>query len=162
MVGGDDMNAWCCASLVSVFGAFGGVVNAALSDTGLALPHRDKESGVWCPGAMLNIVVGAFAAFASWSLYGSGAGINLGAESLRTVIGFNFSVLAGAFLIGVGGAKWISSEVDKRLLKESVKVAAGSDKLPKEQTEQIAKGSALDVLKNVRVASAHHVGAEAV
>jgi hypothetical protein len=146
------MNAWCCASLVSVFGALGGVVNAALSDNGLALPHTDKESGVWCPGAILNVVVGAFAAFASWSLD----------ESLRTVIGFNFSVLAGAFVIGVGGAKWISSEVDKRLLKESVKVAASSDKMPKEQTEQIAKGSALNVLNNIRTASAQCVGAEAV
>jgi hypothetical protein len=154
------MNPWWCASLISIFGGLGGVVNALLSDNGFALPR--KESGVWCPGAISNILIGALAAFASWSFYGAGAGIELGDKSLRTVISLKFSVLAGAFLVGVAGAKWITGEVDKRLLKESVKVAAGSQKMPKEQTEQIAKGSALQVLRDVKVASAQCVCPEAV
>jgi hypothetical protein len=49
-------------------------------------------------------------------------------KSLRSVISLRFSALAGAFLVGVAGAKWITSEVDKRLLKESVKVAVNSRK----------------------------------
>jgi hypothetical protein len=60
------MNPWVCALLISIAGAFGGVVNALLSDNGFALPRR--ISGVWCPGAVSNILIGAFAAFSSWSL----------------------------------------------------------------------------------------------
>jgi hypothetical protein len=52
--------------------------------------------------------------------------------------------------------------VDKRLLKESVRVAANSEKMPKERSEYIAKGSARQVLHDVKVASAQCVGAEAV
>jgi hypothetical protein len=104
--------------------SMGGVVNALLSDNGFALPR--KELGVWCPGAISNILIGAFAAFSSWAFYGSGASVELADKGLRTAISLRFSALAGAFLVGVAGAKWITSEVDKRLLKESVKVAVNS------------------------------------
>ena len=49
------MNPWLCALLITVAGAIGGVVNALLSDNGFALPRR--ESGVWCPGAISNILI---------------------------------------------------------------------------------------------------------
>jgi hypothetical protein len=51
----------------------------------------------------------------------------------------------------VAGAKWITNEVDKKLLKESVKVA-GTKKLTSEECEQLVKGSALDVLNRVEAA----------
>ena len=146
------MNPWVCALLVATAGACGGVVNALLSDNGFALPRR--ESGVWCPGAISNILVGAFAAFSSWSFYGSGAAIDLGlvGESARTAISLRFSALAGAFLVGVAGAKWITNEVDKRLLKESVKVAASGKPLPMKQSEQIIEGFPRQVLQDVKEA----------
>lgn len=150
------MNPWWCASLISIFGGLGGVVNALLSDNGFALPR--KESGVWCPGAISNVLIGALAAFSSWAFYGSGAAIELADKSLRTVISLRFSVLAGAFLVGVAGAKWITNEVDKRLLKESVKVAARSEKLPRDRSEDIAKGSPRQVLHDVKEACAECVG----
>lgn len=146
------MNPWLCALLITIAGAVGGVVNALLSDNGFALPRR--ESGVWCPGAISNILIGAFAAFSSWAFYGSGAAIDLAArgESAHTVISLRFSALAGAFLVGVAGAKWITNEVDKRLLKESVKVAASGKMLPREQSEQIIEGSPRKVLQDVKEA----------
>lgn len=153
------MNPWWCASLISIFGGLGGVVNALLSDNGFALPR--KESGVWCPGAISNILIGAFAAFSSWSFYGSGAAIELADKSLRSVISLRFSALAGAFLVGVAGAKWITSEVDKRLLKESVKVAVDSERLPKEQSLHITDGSPRQVLRDVTKACAQCLGTEA-
>jgi hypothetical protein len=73
-------------------------------------------------------------------------------KGLRTVISLRFSALAGAFLVGVAGAKWITSEVDKRLLKESVKVAVNSNKLPKEKSEHITEGSPRQVLHDVKEA----------
>jgi hypothetical protein len=40
------------ASLLSTFGGLGGVVNALLNDNGFVLSR--KESGVWCPGAIIS------------------------------------------------------------------------------------------------------------
>jgi hypothetical protein len=147
----NDMNPWICALLIAVAGAFGSVVNALLTDNGFALPR--KESGVWCPGVISNILVGAFAAFASWAFYGSGAAIELATAegSPRTLISLRFSALAGAFLVGVAGSKWITNEVDKRLLKESTKVAA-SKTLPAKQSEEIMKGSPRQVLHDMKEA----------
>jgi hypothetical protein len=58
----------------------------------------------------------------------------------------------GAFLVGVAGAKWITNEVDKRLLKESVKVAASGKKLPPARSASIIEGSARQVLQDVSAA----------
>jgi hypothetical protein len=153
------MNPWVCASLIAGFGGLGGVVNALMSDNGFALPR--EESGVWCPGAITNILVGSFAAFSSWAFYGSGASIELADRSLRSVISLRFSALAGAFLVGVAGAKWITNEVDKRLLKETVKVAVSTEKLPKERAEHITDGSARQVLHDVKEACTICEGSQA-
>ena len=48
----------------------------------------------------------------------------------------------------------ITNEVDKRLLKETVKVAVNSDKLPKEKSEHITEGSPRQVLHEVKEACA--------
>jgi hypothetical protein len=145
------MNPWVCALLIAIAGALGGVVNALLSDNGFALPRR--VSGVWCPGAISNVLVGAFAAFSSWSFYGSGAAIDLAAGAgARTLISLRFSALAGAFFVGVAGARWITNEVDKRLLAEGVKIAAGARALSKEQSEHLIQGSPLEVLQGVKEA----------
>lgn len=143
------MNPWTCALLIILAGGIGGVINAFVTDNGYPLPRR--ESGIWCPGAISNVLIGAFAAFASWSFYGSGASVDLAHETERAVLSLKFSALAGALLVGVGGARWITSEVDKRLLKESVKVAA-QKKLSPEDCEQLVNAPARQVLKAVREA----------
>jgi hypothetical protein len=141
------MNPWICALLVAAAGALGGVVNALLSDNGFVLPRR--ESGVLCPGAFSNMLIGAFAAFSSWSFYGSGAAIDLAAVTTRTEISLRFSALAGAFLVGVAGARWITNEVDKRLLKASVKVAA-TRALPMQETDKLVEGTPRQVLHEIK------------
>jgi len=143
------MNAWTCAALITLAGALGGVVNALVTDNGFVLPQSRR--GIWCAGFLSNIIVGAFSAFSSWAFYGSGAGIDLGNLAERTQISLRFSALAGALLVGVAGARWITNEVDKRLLKETVKVA-GTKKLTSEECEELVKGSALQVLKRVEAA----------
>jgi len=131
------MNPWVCALLVFAFGAAGGVLNALLTDNGFILPRR--QSGIICPGFLSNVLIGAFAAFASWAAYGSGAGIELArianAASPRAEISLTFSALAGAFIIGVAGARWITSEADKRLLKQGVSIAAQKSISPKDCDE---------------------------
>jgi hypothetical protein len=143
------MNPWTCAALITLAGALGGVVNAVITDNGFILPQSKRA--IWCPGFISNVLVGAFAAFSSWAFYGSGAGIDLAETTSRAGISLRFSALAGAFLVGVAGAKWITNEVDKRLLKESVKVA-GTKKLTSEECEELVKGSALQVLRRVEAA----------
>lgn len=120
------MDPWLCALLIVTFGGIGGVLNALLTDNGFILPRR--IGGIICPGFVSNVLIGAFAAFASWSSYGSGAGVELAksaiAGSPRAEISLTFSALAGAFLVGVAGARWITNEADKRLLRQSVSIAA--------------------------------------
>jgi hypothetical protein len=144
------MDPWICALLVAVAGAIGGVVNALLSDNGFILPRRVQE--IICPGFLSNVLVGALAAFSSWAAYGSGAGVelarNAASGSERAQISLTFSALAGAFFVGVAGARWITNEADKRLLKESVKVAVGRQISPK-QCEEITKKSPRRALQAV-------------
>src|SRR5262245_35291920 len=135
------------ALLICTAVASGGFANALLSPSGFALPRRIE--GVWCPGALSTVIAGAVAAFASWAFYGSGAGINV--ADPKAVTSLQFSALAGAFLVGVVGAKWITNEADKRLLKESVKVAATKD-VSRERAHDIVSGTPLEVLKNVKKA----------
>ena len=116
------MNPWICALLITSAGAMGGIVNALLTDNGFILPRKVRH--ILCPGFLSNIFLGMFSAFSSWAFYGSGASVELGNISPRTGISLRFSALAGAFLVGVAGARWITNEVDKKLLKESVKEAA--------------------------------------
>jgi len=131
----------------------GGAVNALISANGFVFPTVRRS--IWCPGFLANLLVGAFAAFASWAFYGSGAGVELAAKTAqeRGVISLKFSALAGAFLVGVAGAKWITNEVDKKLLKESVKVAGTAGKLTEEECQKLVEGPALTVLDRVERAS---------
>jgi hypothetical protein len=119
------VNPWYCVILISGSGAVGGVVNALLTDNGFILPTKVKQ--IWCPGFLSNVLIGTFSAFASWSFYGSGAGLDVAGAGARTEISLTFSALAGAFMVGVAGARWITNEVDKKLLHETVKEVAHKD-----------------------------------
>jgi membrane associated rhomboid family serine protease len=141
------MNPWICFLLIGISGAVGGIVNALMTDNGFMLPRI--RNTVLCPGFMTNLIIGAAAALASWAFYGSGAGIDLGSmPGERAVISFKFSALAGAFLVGVAGAKWITGEADKKLLKESIKVATRSGQTVTD-CDQLIRGSAMQVLDRV-------------
>jgi hypothetical protein len=143
------MNPWTCAILIAAAGGLGGMVNALLTDNGFILPRRKGE--IWCPGFIANVLVGAVAALSSWAFYGSGASIDLGNVTERMAISLRLSALAGATLVGVAGAKWITNEVEKQLLKEGVKVA-GTKKLSSQECEQLVRGSALQILSRVEEA----------
>ena len=142
------MSPWTCAALISLAGGIGGVVNALLSDNGFVMPKWQRN--VWCPGILANVLLGTIAAFISWALYGAGAGVDIG-QSARELISFRLSALAGAFVVGIAGAKWLTGEVDKKLLTESIKVA-GAKKLTREECDELVRGSPMDVLHRVEQA----------
>jgi hypothetical protein len=142
------MNPWICATLVGLAGAMGGFVSALMSSNGFALPKR--VNGVWCPGAVSTIVAGAFAAFASWAFYGSGATIDI--RRPAELPHLQMSALAGAFLVGVVGAKWITNEAEQALLKKSVEVAGTKEKMSPQEAAAVTTGTPLEVLQKVSAA----------
>jgi hypothetical protein len=124
--------------LVFLAGALGGVVNALLSDNGFILPKKIPANGstgavIWRPGYLGNILIGAVAAVISWGLYGPFSSAYLFGSSPTTEptkFGLTLSAFVGAILVGVGGAKWLTDEVDKRLLKVAASEAAKKQASP--------------------------------
>ena len=104
---------------IALAGAVGGLGNAFLSDNrGIVLPQKVTADGktIYRPGFLVNIFMGALAAFVSWALYGAGSEADLLGSS-AAVPHLKFPALAGALLVGLGGARWLSNEADKQLLR---------------------------------------------
>jgi hypothetical protein len=96
---------------IGTAGAAGGIVNALMTDNGFALPRVIKtETGtIVKPGVVGNMIVSAFAALLSWALYAADA--DLAASTSVALV----RALGGAALVGLAGARWLTSEVDKKL-----------------------------------------------
>lgn len=150
---------WLLLLVVCGAGAVGGLVNAFLSDNGFVLPQsKQVEDGITIlrPGYLGNVFIGAVAAGVSWGLYGPLATyVVLGSDKAVASnppegIWLSLSSLVGGVLVGVGGARWLSNEVDKSLLKATATKAAGAPAARREIVEQLALASpsqALDIAK---------------
>ncbi|MHA7957824.1 hypothetical protein ACX9I7_08695 [Streptomyces sp. L500] len=100
-------------------GALGGVVNALLSDSELVLPR--EKAGILQPGFLGNALLGSFAAVVTWGLYGPlKEAVLLGSRPLgEPPVSLTVTALVGAALTGVGGARVVTAEVDKRYLRSA-------------------------------------------
>jgi len=119
------MNLWPLLAIVFGAGAVGGTVNALISDNGFVLPRRDVVNGVVVirPGFLLNVFVGGIAGAVSWGLYGPfGAWYMLGSSDQGRG-GLTLAALVGAVLVGVAGARWLTSEAEKRVLRAEARSA---------------------------------------
>lgn len=125
------MSLWLLGLVIAGAGAAGGLVNALLTDNGFVLPKSidAQPARIWKPGFVGNMVIGAAAAFVTWGLYGRWAGAVIAgaapgsgpAKFYETLSGFT-----GAFLAGAGGARILTAEVDKQILRVTAsKAAAG-------------------------------------
>lgn len=118
---------------VFVAGAFGGVVNSVMAGNNRFLPHREvlNKFAITQPGILWNIVLGGIAALVSWGLYGPFAAVKIigGKTPEETAISVSLSTLAGAVLIGIGGARWLTSHADERFLRAAGSEAATSHRL---------------------------------
>jgi hypothetical protein len=143
------MSVWRCLTLIAIAGAVGGVVNTVMADGKFRLPQY--EAGILCPGFLGNVAIGAFASVISWALYGAGAGIDLArmGATERQVVSLTVGALAGAALVGLGGARWLSNEVDSKLLRASVNITTEKSMTP-EQRSTIAAAPAIEVLRAVQ------------
>ncbi len=111
---------------VSVAGGLGGLVNAITSSNGFLLPRRTTEGGapIWQAGAVGTIVVGAFAAAVNWGLYGPFTDAVFGEAAPK--IALNLASVATGALVGFAGARWLTNEVDKKLLQAAAGKAAAA------------------------------------
>jgi hypothetical protein len=144
--------------LVFVSGAIGGIVNAIMTQNGFLLPKRelvDESNTVIRPGFLGNILVGGIGATISWGLYGPlSAYLIVGTlmqDEVSKNIGLSLAALVGAVLVGLSGARWLTNEVDKNLLKAAASRAAGSVPSPN-AAQQIAYSSparALQIAKSM-------------
>ncbi len=118
---------WTLLFYVFLAGALGGLVNALLSDNGFILPKKVTGTGIYQPGGVSNVLLGGVAAVLSWGLYGPLASYLIGGttEALATGapppdrLGITLTGLAGAVVVGIGGARWLTNEVDKRLQRST-------------------------------------------
>lgn len=124
--------------IIAAAGGVGGIVAALLSeDKGFLIPQFVRitlpddsqiKTNVLRPGIFGLIIVGAIAAALSWALYGPVANQTIvgastaGAASAGSSL--TLAVLGGAVLVGMGGSKWLSSQVDQALLRHTATVAA--------------------------------------
>lgn len=118
-------------AIVVLSGAVGGIINAMVSDNGFIRPREEVagDTSIIRPGFLGNILLGGVAAFISWGLYGAFSNaVVYGAVSGPGTgeISVSISTIAGAVLVGIGGARWLTNEVDKRLLRTAASVAAAS------------------------------------
>jgi hypothetical protein len=123
--------------LLAMFGAgaIGGVVNALMSDNGFIVPKREAkgEAQIIRPGFLGNTFIGGISAMISWGLYGPfAASFIMGGtpDGNYAAIGLSLSSLVGGLLVGIGGARWLTNEVDKSLLRAAAGEAASGSADP--------------------------------
>lgn len=126
---------WKFIGAIFAFGAIGGIVNALISDNGFIWPREvkgTKGDKIIKPGFVGNAIVGGVASFVSWSLYGPLAELPIlgGMPDTEPLPGIPLSSIGGAILVGIGGSRWLTNEVDKKILKKTAVEAAKASANP--------------------------------
>ncbi len=104
---------WTTLGIISVAGAFGGLINALMTDNGFFLPCEQQCNGstILRPGFLGNMLIGIVAALTLWGLYSSFGAVEL-LQPLPSSVSFTLASVVGALLVGIGGARWLTNEVD--------------------------------------------------
>ena len=144
---------WLLLCIVFIAGAVGGLVNALISENGFWGWKKEKVDSrtIWRPGIAGNMLVSGIAAFVSWGLYGPfAASYIIGgppvAPETSQALGLTLSSMVGAILVGVSGARWLTNEVDKHLLKQAASSAAGT-KGSETKAARIAQATPFEAMK---------------
>jgi len=135
------MSIWAVIGIVCLAGAIGGLINSFTSNDGPNIPT--SEDGVFLPGFISHVFLGAVAAGLSWALYGPAGQATIAVIGSPPAQGaqnqaysLTLAALAGAVLVGIGGANWIANEVNKRATTAAAqKIIAGKQAATPEQRE---------------------------
>jgi hypothetical protein len=115
-------------------GAFGGTLNTLGVDN--TFGKLKLGPGGWILALITNWIFGAAAAFLSWTAYGPISSYPvfgpLASGAPPPISQLTYAQLATATFLGIGGSRWISNEVDKRLLTAAASTAAR--KVPNDNT----------------------------
>ena len=116
-------------------GALGGAVNAFTADEGFALPQKTAVDGrtIVRLGALGNVFVGALSGCVSTILANSFAS-NMQVTQLLLAC-------ANSLLVGVSGARWLTSNSDRRLLKAAAEEAMTKGPVQDQKTLDDVKGA---------------------
>ena len=126
--------------LIVLMGSLGSLVSAFIGDNGWHLPMNDH--GIFRPGYLGNMLVGALAALASWGM--QKAAVLIGTSS--SAMSFSTADMANAIVIGFGGASWFKSQIEKVILQKAAVVAA-SKPGDSAAAGQIATASPMEAFK---------------
>jgi uncharacterized membrane protein YeaQ/YmgE (transglycosylase-associated protein family) len=97
-------------------GLVGGLLNGYFASEGLVLPRRERLSDgqtILRPGFIGNVIVGAVTAVVLTSLYSPIGALKIGTASAQTY-DLTVGAVVGAFLNGLGGARLLTQEVNRR------------------------------------------------
>jgi hypothetical protein len=113
-----------------------------MTDNSFVLPKT--QEGIWRAGIVGNVIVSAVAALVSWGISGQVATIVLfqivktqetqpPAAALPIVL-LTVGSLMNALLVGIAGARWLTNQIDKKLLQK-----AASDAKATQPNEDVAR-----------------------
>jgi hypothetical protein len=150
--GSNLMTFWWITGMIILAGMMGGIINALLSDSGgFTFPTKEKVDGktIWKPGAIGNMIFGGVAAFISWGLYGPFSQLVL-IPSATSDDGpyLALETVVGALLVGVGGSRVITSEVEKKILTLTAATAAAAPADPEAAADIATASSPTDALRS--------------
>ncbi|MDO9149984.1 MAG: hypothetical protein Q8K07_19925 [Methylicorpusculum sp.] len=123
-------------SIVGTVGALGGLVNCAIAGE-FVMPQRDAAKGIWRPGWVGNVLIGAVAALVVWAMYGPLASYDLATPDKTKPLTLTLSQLFVSVLIGLGGGNILTQLAQKQadqLTKEKLIATigkAGESPVPK-------------------------------
>ena len=146
------MSLWIFLVIIFFAGAVGGIVNALLTDNGFIMPKPEVNGATQIirPGFLGNALISGIAACVSWGLYGPFAAFYIAGGTPQPAdtpqFGLTLSALVGAVLVGIAGAKWLTNEVDKSLLKAAASSAAAGQANP-DKAQAIAMASPAEALR---------------
>ncbi len=112
--------------MIAVAGCLGGLANCLVAKEFVAM-GRDSVSGVWRPGWLGNILVGAIAALVVWCVYGPFATSDVFA-AFSTELHITFFQIGSSIVVGLGGGSLLT-------------------KMAQAQAESVAKLSLVDSLQ---------------
>ncbi len=138
---GDPMSIWAVLGIVCLAGAIGGLINNFTSDPSPTKPT--SEAGVFLPGFISHVFLGAVAAGLSWALYGPAnqatvavIGSPAPQAAQNQTYSLTLAALAGAVLVGIGGANWIANEVNTRAATTAAKKIMNEKSTTSDQQEK--------------------------
>ena len=111
------MSTWGIIGSVGLTGLIGGLVNALMAHDGFFLPKMDDVSDgrkIWRPGFLGNMLIGAVTAVVLAGLYSPIGSLTLSDSKANPGYDLTVAGLVGALLSGIGGARLLTQEVDRR------------------------------------------------